>query len=185
MTSPFPTASPTPARAPSRLGAARPDAGFTMIEVLMVVAILGLLAAITLPIMTAGLLRSKQAALAADGKILYGSFIKYNIDNGTFPSTSSPPARAFSLTTLAPLSNNGYYGQSVGLTMKLQNSRVTAYDSPNVGGSDSEFYAVLTLKSNPSIVVLVASTSNYPGHIGTWYDGVYYIQGANIVAVGS
>ena len=90
-------------------GHARPSAerGFSLIELLMVVAIVGLISAIAIPVMAAALLKSNKAALAEDGKTLYAGFIKYNIDNGYFPSTSSPVSRAFNLATLFPLSNSG------------------------------------------------------------------------------
>jgi len=163
----------------------RADQGFTLIELMIVVAIIGIISAIAVPLVASALLRSEQTALAADGKALHSAFMKFNIDNGLFPSTTSPVSRAFNLTTLAPLSTNGYIGQAGGLTGKLLSGQVTAYDSPNVGGPDTQFWAVLTLAANPSVIVLVANTDEYPGHFGTWYDGVYYIQGSSIVPVGS
>jgi prepilin-type N-terminal cleavage/methylation domain-containing protein len=160
-------------------------AGFTMIELMIVVAIIGILTAITIPIMSTALTKTNRTALSADGNALHTAFLKYSIDNGTYPSTSSPPARAFNLQTLAPLSNNGYISYAGAITNALRNNRITAYDSPNVGGSDNQYYAVMTSKADPSIVVLIASTDQYPGHTGTFYDGVYYIQGTNIVPVGN
>lgn len=159
----------------------RRQRGFTLVEVLVVAAILGVLSAIAVPLFARSLQMSQRRALAADGRGLYGAFMRYHADFGTFPSTSTPPDRAFNLTTMTPLSNNGYYSLPGALTRKLVSDRVTAYDSPNVGGSDSQFWAVLTHKQDPTIVVLVANTNDYPGHVGTWYDGVYYIQGSSIV----
>jgi len=159
------------------------EKGFTLIEVLIVAAIIGVLAAIAVPLFARSLFMTQRLALAADAKGLYSAFIKYNVDNDVFPSTSTPVNRAFNLTTLAPLSNNGYYSSPDSLTRKLTNSRVTAYDSPNLGGSDTQFWAVLTHVQNSGIVILVASTNDYPGHVGTWYDGVYFIQGSSILPV--
>ena len=155
-----------------------------MIELLLVVAIIGVLSAIAVPLLATATLKANRTALAADGRSLYSAFAKYYVDQGFFPSTSTPVERAFSVTTLAPLSNNGYYSNPTSLTRKLLNNRVTAYDSPNVGTSDTQFWAVLTHRSDSRVVVLVASTNQYPGFIGTQFEGVYFIQGSSIVKVG-
>lgn len=165
------------------LTACRSDRGFTMIELLLVLAIIGILSAIVIPLLSLALLKANRTALAADGRGLFSAFTKYYVDQGIFPSTSTPATRAFDLATLAPLSNNGYYSNASSLTSKLASGRVTAYDSPNVGASDTQFWAVLTHKKDSRVVILVASTDQYPGHIGTQYDGVYFIQGSNIVKV--
>ena len=155
-----------------------------MIELLMVVAIIGVLSAIAVPILATATLKANRTALAADGRSLYSAFMKYYTDQGIFPSTSTPVNRAFNLDTLAPLSNNGYYSNPAALTRKLLSNRVTAYDSPNVGASDTQFWAVLTHRTDSRVVVLVANTDQYPGFIGTQFDGVYFIQGSSIVKVG-
>jgi prepilin-type N-terminal cleavage/methylation domain-containing protein len=159
------------------------ERGFTIIEILMVLLIVGVLSAILIPVFASAILRANRTALAADGRSLYSAFTKYYVDQGYFPSTSTPLARAFNLTNLAPLSNNGYYSNPTSLTRKLLSNRVTAYDSPNTGGSDTQFWAVLTHKSDSRVVVLVASTDQYPGHVGTPFEGVYFIQGSSIVQV--
>ena len=60
---------------------------------------------------------------------------------------------------------------------------VTAYAAPGGGGVNAQFWAVLTLGFDPDVQVLVASTNQYPGHSGDWYEGLYYIQGSEIVRV--
>lgn len=158
----------------------RRESGFTLIELLIVVAIIGLISAIVIPSLQRAVTRSVKTALAADGNAVYSAFTRYYSDNGFFPSTSSPTTRAFSLSTMFPLSN-GYVTVPSAITTKLQNDRFTAYDSPNLSGSDTQFYVVMTSKRDPSIVLLVANTDQYPGYTGTWYDGVYFIQGSSIV----
>ena len=91
--------------------------------------------------------------------------------------------RALNRTNLAPLSTNGYYPNGVSLTGKLEGGQITAYDSPNVGSPDSQFWAVLTLDADPSINLLVAYTNDYPDHEGTWLQGIYRINGNSIVSI--
>ena len=142
-------------------------------ELLISVAIVGILASIAIPALQRAVSRARHNALMADGKTLHAAFMKFHIDNGLFPSTTTPVSRVFDLTTLAPLSTNGYIGQPQALTGKLLGGKVTAYDSPDINGSDTQFWAVLTNKTDPSIAILVASTNQYPGFTGIQYDGAY------------
>ena len=70
-----------------------------------------------------------------------------------------------------------------GVKWRRVNRQVTAYASPDADGPDSQFWAVLTLEFDPDVVVLVATTDQYPGFVGTWFDGLYFIEGAQIIPV--
>ena len=166
-----------PAKAP---GSPPREGGFTMIELMIVIMIIALLAAIAVPILMTALTRSHRAALVADGRTVYDAFTRYYTDNGVFPSTSTPTTRAFNTQTMSPLSTNGYVLKPASITGKLRNRRFTGYDSPNVGSSDTQFWTVMTHGSDPRLVLLVANTNQYPGHAGTWYDGLYFIEGSVI-----
>ncbi len=166
------------------LASTRREAGFSLLELLVTMAIIFVIASIAIPIYAAAMTKSRKVALAADARSLYSAFLRYDFDNDLFPSTSSPPARALNLTTLDPLVSGGYISTATPFVSKLQGGQLTAYDSPNVGAADSQFWAVLTSNVDPSIVVLVASTDQYPGNPGVWYDGVFYIVGSSIVQVG-
>ncbi|NIP16048.1 MAG: prepilin-type cleavage/methylation domain-containing protein, partial [Pseudomonadales bacterium] len=56
-----------------------------MIELLMVVAILGLVAAIAIPLYTGAIDKSRRATLVHDAGELYRAFMRYNVDEGVFP----------------------------------------------------------------------------------------------------
>lgn len=157
------------------------ESGWTAIELLITVAIIGIIAAIAIPLYEAAIRRSTMTAFSEDGKAVYDAFMRYYADQGFFPSTSSPADRAFNLSTMSPLTTSGHIKQPTAFTSKLRNNRFTAYDSPNVGASDTQFWVVMTSRKDPSIVMLVANTDQYPGYEGTWYDGVFFVQGSDIV----
>ena len=154
----------------------RRQAGFTLMELLIVVAIIGIISAVAVPALAQALARARRNALFADGKTLYSAFIKYDVDLGSFPSTSGAPATIFNPTTLAPLSTRGYLSQPQAITGKLMDGQVTVYEFPSIAGTNTQFWAILTHKYDPSLTILVAYTNQYPDAPGTWYDGVYQVQ---------
>ena len=150
-------------------------AGYTMIELLMVIAIIGLVTAIAVPLYSSAIDKSHRSAMVHDAGELYRSFMRYYIDQGVFPAQSSPPARVMDLKTLAPLSTGGYFGQVESFTHKLQNGEMQNYDSPNIGGADSQFWATINSAREPGFVLLIAHTNDLPLDRGQWYDGVFYV----------
>ena len=158
-------------------------AGYTMIELLMVVAIIGLVMTIAVPLYSGAIDKSHRSALTHDAGELYRAFMRYYVDEGVFPSTFSPPERAFDLETLAPLSSAGYFRHVEAFKHKIDGSQIQNYDSPNVGGADTQFWATVASKREPGFVLLVAHTNDLPFDRGDWYDGVYYVTADGIVPV--
>lgn len=65
----------------------RRDRGFTLIEMLIVMVILGLLAALVAPRMFGKVEKSKQKAAKAQITLLEGALDAYRLDVGRYPST--------------------------------------------------------------------------------------------------
>ncbi len=64
--------------------------GFTLVEVMVVVVIIGLLAAMSLPAYRRITLRSKTVAVVNDLRAYSTAFITYNLQNGKWPADGTP-----------------------------------------------------------------------------------------------
>lgn len=72
------------------LPAHRRSRAFTLVEVMVVVVIIGLLAAAALPTYRHITMRSKATALEADLRAFSTAFITYNLQNGKWPADGDP-----------------------------------------------------------------------------------------------
>lgn len=154
---------------PERRGRQR---GFSLVELLITLAVVGILAAIAIPIYRVALLRSHSRAAVADARTLHTGFKRFYVDHNGYPNASSAPS--FDLTTFDPLSNSGYYDG--GLVQRLEGDTADAYDSPNDMGANQEFWLEMSLDIDPTIRVLVADSNDAPLASGQWMDGVYLYQ---------
>jgi len=140
--------------------------GFSLLELLVVVATIMVIMAIAIPAFQDALVKANTSSLSTDGRALYIAINQYYADNGTFPPTSS-----FDVETFEPLSSMGYYtrpGQS-----RLKNLSADGYF-----GDADEFWLEMTLRTNYSIRFLVANSAAAPMSGGTYQDGVFlYLDG--------
>src|ERR1700758_4176981 len=65
----------------------RTNAGFTLIELMVVIIILGLLAAIVMPRIVGETDKARYGAALAQMRILEDALKRYKLDNGLFPTT--------------------------------------------------------------------------------------------------
>jgi prepilin-type N-terminal cleavage/methylation domain-containing protein len=146
--------------------------GFTLIELMVVVVIIGILAAIAQVAYSRLRMRAEVAAVAAECRMLYTAFEVYAAQNGGYPNATSSPT--FQLDTFAPLEYGGH------LQSHLVGNKADAYDSPDDEGSNKEFWLLMTLASDPSIRFVVASSDNVPVDNGTWLEGVYEVKDGQV-----
>ena len=164
---------------PAPEGARRRQRGITLIELLIVVAIVALVASIAIPVSTEALRKSRAASVIANSSELYRALMRFNVDNSAFPSITAPPETAFDLVTLAPLTTDGYFRGAESYVSMLFRNRVLLYVAYNVGGgTNNECFALVTSEDSRTILV-AAHTQFLPwGAVGDWYDGVYqWVEG--------
>lgn len=84
----------------------RSNSGFTLIELLIVIAIIGILAAIAIPNLLNAVQRGKQKRSMADMKALATAIEAYHVDNGVFPTAAC--ATGLFTTAGAPLADTSF-----------------------------------------------------------------------------
>ena len=154
----------------------RREAGYSIIEILIVLVIISLIAAIAIPIYSSALTKSRRSALVSDLRVLHDSMKRYHMDKGRYPLMGGgDPLETMSLPDLAPLSTGGYFRSVEGLNQKLLFDRILGYASYDDDGTAAEFAAVMRPKREPGVIVWLLYTDNIgPG--GTFKDGIYFFE---------
>ena len=86
----------------------RRQSGFTLIELLIVVAIIGIIAAIAIPNLLNAIDRSKQKRTMADMRSIGTACEEYAIDNNFYPNTAGTRAALTANGAVTLALQNGY-----------------------------------------------------------------------------
>ena len=143
--------------------------GFSLLELLMVVGIIGVLAAIAIPILREAVVKAQVRAVVSEGRTVHTAFKTYYLDHDQYPDQGAG-AGTFDLASFDPLTSGGYYEGAVG--QRLVNRQPDAYGAPD---ASQEFYLEMTLKIDTTKRFLVADSDDSPlgGGASKAYDGVY------------
>lgn len=123
--------------------------------------------------------RAEQRSVSSEAARLYAAFELFRERNGAFPDDSV--AMGFDPATLDPLRRRGYYKGT--LTSRLAAGRADAYEAPDDGGKNQEFWLEMTLASDPAVRFVVARSDDAPLGEGRWLDGAYLSRRGHLVAV--
>ena len=160
--------------------------GFTLLELLVVVAIIGALAGIAIPQYNSYREKTEKAAVLSDCRTLYRGFVLYYLEWNAFPLTvdeEGVPGTGLNVTTLYPLTDpteigGGALGVDVPRFMSnIDGGQAELYESP--GADDQYFYLVLPWKKNPALKFIIAQSDlveyadGTPVDGGNWLDGVF------------
>ena len=105
--------------------------GFTLAELLIVVAIIGVLVAISIPIFTTQLEKSREAVDEANLRSLYAEASAAVLTEDTTATSDIKGA-----TLVVKKGNDGVYTATADLTLTQQKDGLTSGDSVNIGGVD-------------------------------------------------
>src|SRR6266705_5644167 len=86
----------------------RKQSGFTLIELLIVIAIIGILAAIAIPNLLNAVQRGKQKRTMSDMRALATAVEAYAVDNNSYPPASCPSGLATIIAAAAAVDSASF-----------------------------------------------------------------------------
>lgn len=154
------------------------QAGFSLIELLVVVAVIAVVAAIAIPLLQQALLRAHVGAVTTDARAVYTAFKQHYVDLSAYPDSG-----AFALDTFEPLGSMQYYTGTG--AQKLQGNTADGYDAPDDSGLNQEFWLEFTLEFDPTVRLLIADSDDAPLAGGDYKDGIFLYKNGSLIPLQS
>ena len=150
----------------------RRESGFTLIELLIVIAIIGILAAIAIPNLLNAVQRGKQKRTMSDMRALATAVEAYAVDNNTYPQATC--ATGLWTTADQTLATNSFTNLSP--TYIAQAPKIDGWGSFLRYGSDApgNNYAIGSGGRNKSFATAFCGTTT------NFNDDIYYANGTFI-----
>jgi prepilin-type N-terminal cleavage/methylation domain-containing protein len=142
----------------------RREAGFSLMELLVVVLIIGLLSSIGIPVLVRSLRKSHRAAVGTSMRDVYVAMTRYYADNGNFPVLDT--------TTFEPLIGEGYLTHSKPFLSKLQNDSVLKYYALGSAG----WWLIVKPKGDPESFIFAGRVDLTGGGGTIVWDGIYWFH---------
>jgi prepilin-type N-terminal cleavage/methylation domain-containing protein len=136
--------------------------GYSLIELMIVLAVVGVIMAIAIPMMREALVRAMIGAATAEARTIHSAMKQYHVDQSGYPI-----AGGFDVSTMEPLVSLGYYDGR--LIPRVQGGALDGYDSPSNG---EEYWLEFTLKHAPTVRFMVGDSDDAPLAGGTFHDGI-------------
>jgi len=111
------------------------NGGFTLIELLIVVAIIGIIAAISIPNLLNAIHRGKQKRTMADLRTIATAIESYNVDNSAYPAATSMAGLSGSLVPVFLDTLPASDGWGRGFTINSVATDYTVWSGGSDGGS--------------------------------------------------
>jgi len=143
-----------------------------MVELMLVVAIISLLSAISLPLYADALRNSRRRAMLVDAREFHSAMSRYQIDEGHYP-----PEATFDRKTLEPLISGDYYTNANTFLGRLKEQEIALYAAPDVGGADTQYFSLMVTDFEDDPTGIVIADTNVIGSLGR-LSGVYLSKGS-------
>jgi hypothetical protein len=141
----------------------------TLTDMTLVILLLTTICLLISAALDATRIEGELSIVKAEARDLEQAFKQFYERNGGYPNVWGEPR--FEPDTLEPLRERGYYDGTI--AGKLVGQRIDAYDSPDDQGLNQEFWLEMTVKSDPTIRLLIADSDDAPLGGGKWHRGVF------------
>jgi len=140
----------------------RQESGFTLIELMVVVLIIGLLSSIAVPMFGRAMEKANRTATAAAMDTLYDAMSRHYADNGSYATLDT--------ATLEPLISNGYIDDADSILKKFDGEKILGFKDLGPFG----WWSVVRPKGDAKSLIYTGQVLIPSGLGDVNWDGVYW-----------